>query len=348
MEIRKKGRIFAAEFRKNMKILDEIRKRFFRAGQVLDWHGQRPFLDWGFCKHKFAAVIWYNICDLLTDLIEDVKLTNAVKVSDVNLQREIDRKFAAFNAFVYEQGKFVLQKLFDEGYVVIGYDKKINLFWQMQPREYARVNELDNTVIVPLDESVQAYVMKSATYVMYQKSDKELCKGFLDFLDDVLNGSATVSKRLGAVVVASPKNLNSAPTAIVLTDEQKKKIEKNMRTEYGALSNQSNMMLLPREMAFQVINLAGLDLKMQDKVKTAILALADRVKVPANQVAFIDAQSSKSLSNGSEIREGDKLKYKSFRRLFERSFADMARYYNIRMTYSIDGEPIDKAGEVNV
>lgn len=348
MEIRKKGRIFAAEFRKSMKILDEIRKRFFRAGQVLDWHGQRPFFDWGFCKHKFAAVIWYNICDLLTDLIEDVKLTNAVKVSDVNLQREIDRKFAAFNAFVYEQGKFVLQKLFDEGYVVIGYDKKLDLFWQMQPREYARVNELDNTVVVPLDESVQTYVMKSATYIMYQKSDRELCRGFLDFLDDVLNGSATVSKRLGAVVVASPKNLNSAPTAIVLTDEQKKKIEKDMRTEYGALSNQSNMMLLPREMAFQVINLAGLDLKMQDKVKTAILALADRVKVPANQVAFIDAQSSKSLSNGSEIREGDKLKYKSFRRLFERSFADMARYYNIRMTYSIDGEPIDKAGEVNV
>lgn len=189
--------------------------------------------------------------------------------------------------------------------------------------------------------------MKSATYAMYQKSDKELCKGFLDFLDDVLNGAATVSKRLGVVVVASPKNLNSAPTAIVLTDEQKKKIEKDMREEYGALHDQSNMMLLPREMSFETINLAGLDLKMQDKTKTAILAIADRIKVPANQVAIIDAQSSKSLSNGSEIREGDKLKYKSFRRLFERTFADMARYYNIEMSYTIDGEPIDKIGETN-
>ena len=330
-----------------MKILDEIKRFFFKSGQVLSWNTQKPFYDWGFCKHKFAALVWYNICDIMTDLSEDVKLTNTAKVKSLELQIQIDRKFAAFNSFFYELGKMVLQQLFDDGYVVIGYKKETNMFWRMQPREYTRLTEQDATVIKPHDESVITYVMKSATYAMYQKSDKELCKGFLDFLDDVLNGAATVSKRLGVVVVASPKNLNSAPTAIVLTDEQKKKIEKDMREEYGALHDQSNMMLLPREMSFETINLAGLDLKMQDKTKTAILAIADRIKVPANQVAIIDAQSSKSLSNGSEIREGDKLKYKSFRRLFERTFADMARYYNIEMSYTIDGEPIDKIGETN-
>jgi hypothetical protein len=97
-----------------------------------------------------------------------------------------------------------------------------------------------------------------------------MCHGFLRFLDDVLNGSATVSKRLGAVVIASPKNLNSAPTATVLTEEQKKKIEKDMRDDYGALSSQSNVMVLSSEMLWQTINLAGLDLRMQEKVKTAI------------------------------------------------------------------------------
>ena len=330
-----------------MKILDEIKKRFFRTGQVLSWRGLTPFFDWGFCTHKFASLVWYNVCDILTDLTEDVKLTNTAKVSDVELQREIDRKFAAFNAFFYEFGKLILQRLFDEGFVVIGYSPKTNLFWQMQRNEYRTPSNEEATIVVPYDESVKVYVMKSSTYVMYKKSDRELCKGFLDFIDDVMNGSATVSKRLGAVVVASPKNLNNAPTAIVLTDEQKKKIEKDMREEYGALSNQSNMMLLPREMNFQTINLAGLDLKMQEKVKTAILALVDRIKIPANQVAFIDAQSSKALANGGEIREGDKLKYKSFRRLFERTFADMARYYMIKMEYTIDGEPLDEQ-ETNI
>ena len=99
-----------------------------------------------------------------------------------------------------------------------------------------------------------------------------------------------------------------APTGMrsFFEDKIKKEIEKDMQEDYGALSRQSNMMLLPREMSFQVINLAGLDLKMQDKVKAAILAIVDRIKIPANQVAYIDAQSSKALANGSEIRHQGK------------------------------------------
>lgn len=324
-----------------MRIIDEIKRRFFRAGEVINWWGSRPWFDnWGFCKHKFAEVIWYNICDILTDLIEDVKLKNE-SVTDTSPQ-----KYVAFKVFVYTHGKQVLQRLFDEGYVVIGYDSTISIFWQMRENEYEKITDADVTIVKPKNPEVRAYVMKSSTYVTYAKSDRAICKGFLDFLDDVLNASATVSKRLGAVVVASPKNLTSAPTATVLTKEQKKDMEEEMRRDYGALSNQSNLMLLPREMSWQVINLAGLELRMQEKVKTAILAIVDRIKIPANQVAIIDAQGSKQLANGSEIREGDKLKYKTFRRLFERTFVDMAREYGIRISYKIDGEPIGESSQV--
>ena len=322
-----------------MRIIDEI-KRFFRAGEVLTWNARPWFDNWGFCNHKFSEVIWYNICDILTDLIEDVKLKNEA-LTDGSLQ-----KFIAFKTFVYTHGKQVLQRLFDEGYVVIGYNSKISVFWQMQENEYNKVTEGKVTMVKPKNTEVRSYVMKSSTFVTYSKSDRAICKGFLDFLDDVLNASATVSKRLGAVVVASPKNLNNAPTATVLTDEQKKELEKEVRTNYGALSNQSNLMILPREMSWQVINLAGLELRMQEKVKTAILAIVDRIKIPANQVAIIDAQSNKQLANGSEIREGDKLKYKTFRRLFERTFVDMAREYGVRISYVIDGEPIGESSQV--
>lgn len=324
-----------------MRIIDEIKRRFFRAGEVISWFGSRPWFDnWGFCKHKFAEVIWYNICDILTDLIEDVKLKNEAN-TDATMQ-----KYVAFKVFVYTHGKQVLQRLFDEGYVVIGYDSTISVFWQMRENEYEKITDADVKIVKPKNPEVLAYVMKSSTYVTYAKSDRAICKGFLDFLDDVLNASATVSKRLGAVVVASPKNLTSAPTATVLTKEQKKDMEEEMRRDYGALSNQSNLMLLPREMSWQVINLAGLELRMQEKVKTAILAIVDRIKIPANQVAIIDAQGSKQLANGSEIREGDKLKYKTFRRLFERSFVDMASEYGIRISYQIDGEPIGESSQV--
>lgn len=323
-----------------MRIIEEIKRRFFRSGNVLNWNARPFFSDWGFCKHKFSEVIWYNICDILTDLIEDVKLTNTAMTS-ASLN-----KFVAFKVFVYTHGKQVLQNLFDEGYVVIGYNSNTNLFWQMEPKEYTKVSEGRVTLVEPKNPAVRTYVMKSSTYVTYSKSDRSICKGFLDFLDDVLNASATVSKRLGAVVVASPKNLTSSPTSVVLTEAQKKEIEATVQRDYGALSSQSNIMILPREMSWQVINLAGLELRMQEKVKTAILAIVDRIKIPANQVAIIDAQGSKQLANGSEIREGDKLKYKTFRRLFERTFADMARDYGISFEYVIDGEPIGDSSQV--
>ena len=340
MQISKKCCTFAAKF-DEMHILDEIKKRFLNAGKVLAWNRATPFLhDWGMCRYSFANLVWYNICDLLTDILEDVKIsgTNPLQTAEV----------AAFRAFVYAWGKSILQKLFDDGFVVIAYDRTFLRFWMLDETEYRRKTEDGVTIIEPKDETLDTYVMKSATFVMYNKSDKDICRGFLSFLDDVLNGSATVSKRLGAVVIASPKNLTNAPTATVLTEEQKKKMEKDMREDYGALSSQSNFMLLPREMSWQTINLAGLDLKMQEKVKTAILAIVDRIKIPANQVAIIDAQSNKSLANGGEIREGDKLKYKTFRRLFERTFADMARYYGLQIEYVIDGEPIGESAEVKV
>ena len=344
MEVCKFCCIFAAKF-ENMKILDEIKRRFYRRGQVLiDWRTGVNVHGWDICRHDFASLIWYNICDLLTDLAEDVKITDGRGAQPLS---DEGAKFAAFRAFFYAWGKTILQKLFDEGYVVIAYDPAGFRFWIMDAKEYAVKTEGEVTIIEPHDPTANVYVMKSSTYVSRNKSDKAICKGFLDFLDDVLNGSATVSKRLGAVVIASPKNLTNAPTATVLSKEAKDELEKQMREDYGALSKQSNLMLLPREMAWQVINLAGLDLKMQEKVKTAILAIVDRIKIPANQVAIIDAQSSKQLANGGEIREGDKLKYKTFRRLFERSFVDMATYYGLKIAYVIDGEPIGESAEVN-
>lgn len=328
-----------------MRIIDAIRT-FFRGGQVLSWDSLHTrFGDWGFAHYKFSSLIWYNICDILTDLIEDVEIIDRSGSSPLSSG---GIKFATFRSFMFAWGKVVLQRLYDEGYIVIGYDPTAIHFWILDENEYSRVHKDKVTVVTPKDPNVQVCVLKSAAYIAYEKSDRALCHGFLSFLDDVLNGSATVSKRLGAVVIASPKNLNSAPTATVLTEEQKKKIEEDMRNDYGMLSNQSNIMVLPREMSWQTINLAGLDLKMAEKAKTAILAIVDRIKVPANQVAIIDAQSSKSLANGGEIREGDKLKYKSFRRLFERTFADLARYYNLQIDYKINGEPIGDEGEVIV
>lgn len=328
------------------RITDFMTRIFPARSRVLlgNWYTS-VFNAWDITSRTYASLIWYNLCDLLTDIVEDVQI-------NIEAQTEDARYFgAAFRAFVYSWGRVVLQQLFDQGYCVIGYSNERTAFWIMNANEYSCNNEtvdkdkpelVDVTAIRPYNPSVQVYVMRSATHLIHQRSDRAICKPWLDFLDDVCNGSATISKRLGAVVVASPKNLTNAPTQTVLNKEQKEALEREMREEYGSLSSQSNIMLLPREMSWQVINLAGLDLKTLDKAKMCILAIADRIKVPANQSAIIDANSMKTLANGSELREGDKAKYKSFRRLFERTFAQMAIDLGIKMTYTITGEPVDE------
>lgn len=313
-----------------MKITDAI-KQFFgkRASVLVDvpmgmFHGLtcRPYSD----------LVWVNICELLTDLCEDVRLEL------VNGDRYI---FACYKDLVYRHGKEIMQQIFDNGFAVIGWDG-VSLT-VLGDEQYIKQNvESGKVVVVAKNPAVQVVVIKSNVFTMYGKSDRGLCSPFLDYLDDVMNCSSTVQQRLGALVVASPKNIQGAPTQIIMTDDERKKVEETLRTEYGALRKQSNILTLPREMSWQTINLAGLDLRFNEKTRAAILALADRVKVPANQIAMIDANSSKALSNGSELREGDKSKYKSFRRLFENEFIYLAMELNLQVVYTITGEPLNE------
>ena len=71
-----------------------------------------------------------------------------------------------------------------------------------------------------------------------------------------------------------------------------------------------------------------------------ILAIADSIKVPANQIAIIDSDNSRSLSNGSELRVGDAQKYKSFRRFLNATFWLFAKDLGLGdIDYVIAGEP---------
>lgn len=286
----------------------------------------------GFARYDFASLVWYNVCDLLADILEDVQMQPG------NMTTEGMQRFAFFRAFVYEWGRSVLQLLWDEGFVVIAENERG--FEILGSNEYTTSSDGKRTYITALDPEVQTYVMRSPAFRLHGISDRAMCKSWLDFLDDICNSSATVNKRLGALVIASPKNLTNAPTAVVLGKDAKKEMEKEFANDYGALKGQSNFVLMPREMNWQTINLAGMDLRTLEKAKLCILAICDRLKAPANQVAIVDANSAKTLANGSELREGDRAKYASFRRLFERTFADMGRDLGISFTYTITGEPV--------
>jgi len=323
-----------------MKIFNAIEiRRVQRHNTLIDNRLGGFFGALGMESKRYANLVWLNVCELLTDIIEQVNIE-----LKPNPDIDLTYKANAFKAFVYTWGKVSWQRLFDDGFVVIGWNGL--RFWLMGNNEYnsnSDPNDTNKIIIQPLDPLVEVYVMRSPTFITQSASDRTLCWSWLEYLDKVMNASSTIMSRLGVVVLASPKSSGNTPMATVLTDEQKKKMESDLEKDYGALKAQHSIMLLPREMNAQAINLAGMDIKTEERVRRAVLAIADRIKVPANQVALIDANSSKALSNGNELKEGDKAKYKSARRLFERTFVQMGNDLGLKFDYTIDGEPIDSA-----
>lgn len=337
LEKQKKSNNFAAKL-EDMKIADNIRswfaKRLYNIVTDLSLTGFG-----GLClseRLNFANAIFYNICDLLTDIAAAVEFK--YKRGDLEL-------FAGFKVFFDTWGKYVLNALFKNGYVVIGRKIGDTFFWVLDQGEYT-TNTCDGVLKVsPNRNDVEVYVMSSQTMKLEGKSDYAVLVPFLKYLDNVLNGSNTVSERMGALVVMSPQQASGVPVNTVLTEKDKERIEKEIGgkdSQYGYLRNQKSMLLLPNAMNIQTINLAGIDNRMTEKVRMAILAICDRIKVPANQVAIIDANSSKSFANGTELREGDITKYRNFRRLLNVTFYQMAVDLGLEVDYVIENEPKEK------
>lgn len=317
-----------------MNIIDRIFPNLRRRHYVIGSHAyDLPFYGIG-CK-QFGETVFLNIVEILTDLANDVTWVN---------QGRDAMRFAEFRRFFEDEAMRALWLTYRRGFAVVGIrdDGFIRLLDRHEWNERQTADRA--TEVFAIDKAWQVYVMKSTTFANVGKSDYDLCRPFIDFLDNTLNASNTATERMGAMVVASPETAGNAPTATVLNERDKKDMEETIGKEYGLLSRQRQIMLLPRSMRFDTINLTGIDTRLNERVRVAVLAICDRIKVPANQVAIIDAESSKTLSNGSELREGDFNKYQSFERLLNRTFVKMANDIGLNVDYAIYNKPDRNGG----
>ena len=175
---------------------------------------------------------------------------------------------------------------------------------------------------------------------MYGKSHFDKLFPFFDLLNNILNASNTITKRLGVAVFATPVTPGSSSFTGNLTPEQKKKIEDEIENMYGALDSQNILHILTEDLKFNQINLAGQNINLTERSKIAILTIADKIKVPANQISLIDASASKAFANGSEILAGDFQKYQSFERLLVSTFYTLAEILGCSITYNIYNKPV--------
>lgn len=321
-----------------MTILDRLRKVFSRdrGNTIIKDPYTISNLDLMIGHYEFGNVIFYNVMDILVDLVNDVELKR-----DSKLTNALD--FANFKTFFEQDSKDVLYRYFNFGYVVIQLPSETNRAYRILEKETdytIQTNESGAWKVVPFNlKDNEIYVMKSNLFLNTGLSHKMFLYPYIKYINSLLDASNTITSRLGSVIVCSPKNLSSAPTDIVLTDEDKKEIEKDLSEKYGALHNQRQIMILPREMNFENLSLTALDDKLETKLKLAIEVICDTFKVPSNQLAVIDASSSKALSNGSELIAGDVRKYMSFERLLNETFIKMADDLRINLTYEIYNKP---------
>lgn len=295
---------------------------------------------------QFGELVFHNIVELLTDLNNDVEF---FLVGDRGRMT-----FAEFSRFFKSEGETAMWRVYREGFAVVGY--KLSDEKDMDGNDIQRfvtdIRLLDrdewderqvngDTFIRAKDDSWRVYVMKSQTYKMVAKSDWDLCKPAIEFLDNTLNASNTSVKKMGAFVVASPETPSGVPARVTLNPDDKKAMEDEISKGYGLLSRQRQIMLLPQGMRFETISLTGIDNKMLERVKLNVELIADRLKVPASQIAVIDASAGKSLSNGGEVYEGDRLKYKTYERMLNKTFVALAEAIGLKVTYTIYNKPAD-------
>lgn len=315
-----------------MTLRDYVSRLFPRLAKTTSILKTGYYVGWeGLSCYQFGDLVFRNIVELLTDIANDVTW--------VHLDQYDTLTFARFARFFEDEGKTVLWRLYRQGFAVIGLNKERGDFRLLNESEYQRIGNGADVAIKAKDPELFCYVMKSPVYAEEARSDYDLCHPFVKFLDNTLNASNTACEKMGAFVVASPETPSGAPTAVTLQPDDKKELEDAISKEYGLLNKQRQVMLLPRGMKFETISLTNIDTKMSDRVRMCVCAIADRIKVPANQIAIIDATSSKTLANGTELREGDFNKYQSFERLLNRTFVKFAADLGLQVTYTIYNKP---------
>lgn len=316
-----------------MGLLD-VFKVFKRGSDVVRNNKQVTFYNWHEHHYPFAKVIFSNIIDILIDICNDVEY--------INTKGLVSSLFIDFKRFFDVYGKTVMSHLFHNGYEVIGYSRTMHTDGLCRLRiltldEYRQFQGSDGILrVIASDPNTDVFVMKSSTYQVYNCSDYQLLLPWLIYLDNCMNASNTSASRLGNLLVMTPK---SDGTGAVMLKKDREQAERYIQENYGPLANQKQVLLLGQAMETHTINLAAMDTQMANKIRIAILSICDRVKVPANQVAIIDAGTSKAFANGSEMQQGDFAKYQSFERLLYQTFGILSEAMGLDLEYTIHNKP---------
>ena len=173
--------------------------------------------------------------------------------------------------------------------------------------KYIRKADAKQTINVWTYEGEELEVFYSDTYEIFGMSDAMLLKDVLKSIDNSLNASQTVIKKLGAVIVGTPEQPSQNPQAVSINDKDKEKLEQDTQNDYGMLDEQKQFMFLRRPLKLQRIALGGKDLLITENVEIFTKILCDNMDIPYDVMALSgqstfanQEQAEKSMQDSAE------------------------------------------------
>lgn len=148
-------------------------------------------------------------------------------------------------------------------------------------------------------DNQQLEVFFSDTYEVFGTSDGVMLKDTMKAIDNALNASQTVIKRLGVVVTGTPEQPSQNPQIVQLDNNEKDEIEREIQQDYGMLEEQKQFLLFRRPMKLQRIALGGRDLMITETVEMFTKILCDATNIPYDVMAM----SGQSTFNNMEQAE---------------------------------------------
>lgn len=212
------------------------------------------------------------------------KIFKRLNMIDYNINHSNPIVIGMTKYFLNNEINIAFAELFQNGFIL--FKKEVDDKGNLQKVKYIRKSQAVQSVNQWKYEGHDLEVFYSDTYEVFGVSDAQLLRDTLKAIDNSLNASQTVIKRLGAVIVGTPEQPTQNPQAVSIDDNEKKKLEDDTQNDYGMLDEQKQFMFLRRPLKLQRIALGGKDLLITENVEMFTKILCDNMDIPYEVMAM--------------------------------------------------------------
>ena len=186
--------------------------------------------------------------------------------------------------FLNNELNVAFAELFNNGFLL--FLKKKDANGKLTGIKYIRKAQATQNLNEWSYEGQELEIFYSDTYEIFGVSDAVLLEDTLKAIDNSLNASQTVIKRLGAVIVGTPEQPAQNPQMVQIDKDTKDLLEKDTQNDYGMLDEQKQFMFLRRPLKLQRIALGGKDLLITENVEMFTKILCDNMDIPYDVMAM--------------------------------------------------------------